>query len=124
MKINTKELSGRALDWAVGQALGAEVKDHAFGIEGSPVFRNCTVLPDGRAFTAFRPSSDWSQGGPLIEHYIGSIRNLPGDAWEAKVLVSRTEGASGRGCNPLIASMRALVHSDLGDEVDVPDDQM
>lgn len=122
MKILTRDLIDSSLNWAVGHSLGAETKDHTFGIEGSPKFTNCTVFPDGRAFTAFRPSTDWSHGGPIIEKRVDSLHTWNDGTWEATVLVNRIEGIGGQGPTPLVAAMRALVASELGDEVDVPDE--
>lgn len=121
MKMNTDELIGPALDWATGQALGAEIKDHTFGIEGSPTFMNCTVLPSGQAFSTFKPSSDWSTGGPLIVKHVKSINTAPGGTWTVEVRGKRPGDAIGTGPTPLVATMRALVLYHLGQEVNVPD---
>ena len=74
----------------------------------------------------FEPSTDWSQGGPIIEREeIGTKRRMPsmrGEKWEAAGSIG-AKGAGYRhavGPTPLIAAMRCLCASKLGDEVEVP----
>jgi hypothetical protein len=101
MKLTTNKLTGAALDWAVAK---------------------CTDLPfpivydeDGRKVLV-SPSTDWSQGGPIIER-AGIALYLYGDSeWNAHV-----GGRESVGPTPLIAAMRCHVAGQLGDEVDVPD---
>lgn len=102
MKVKTEDLTDRALDWAVGQAL---------------------KLP-----APYWYSTDWSKGGPIIEREeIGIRRNAPcstGREWEAFGSIT-AKGAGyrwGYGRTPLIAAMRCFVASKLGEEVDIPDD--
>jgi hypothetical protein len=72
----------------------------------------------------FNPSTDWSQGGPIIEReWICPDRLLNGQ-WVAckrtdtgdSMLFART------GPTPLIAAMRCYVASKLGDEVEIPEE--
>ena len=103
--MKTQDLTGPALDWAVEEALGG---DHTY-----------------------RPreySTDWSQGGPIIEREeIGIRRNAPcsdGRQWEASGSIT-AKGAGyrwGYGPTPLIAAMRCYVASRLGEEVEIPDE--
>jgi hypothetical protein len=120
MKIKTSELTGHALDWAVGEA------------SGTPIYRSGKTLTrmdmDGNVY--WRPSTDWAQGGPIIEREeIGIKRNAPcsaGREWEASPSVT-AKGAGGKwgyGSTPLEAAMRCYVASKLGDEIDVPDELM
>lgn len=132
VKVKTAELIGPALDWAVGHALGAVVKGHKFCAKpGSYVHPNCTVFPDGSAATHWRPSTDWSQGGPLIEKFhvqtsfngCGFSRSPTGEHWCAYACNDSGEEMrpSGSGPTPLIAAMHAIVAAKLGDEVEVPE---
>lgn len=67
----------------------------------------------------FTPSTDWSQGGPIIERERITLIACDND-FEAQ---SRTTPlACEEGPTPLIAAMRCFVASRLGDEVDVPDE--
>jgi len=103
MKVKTNELSGVALDWAVGKCEGVvngDALDIGFIKEGG-----------------YTPSTDWGQGGPIIEReqiaiYLGDEDEWTGlDGWK-----------KGTGPTPLIAAMRCYVASKLGDEVEVPDE--
>lgn len=108
MKIKTSELSGAALDWAVAKCDGIALVDGC-------IF---TKDPDDEQ-VLFVPSSDWAQGGPIIERE--SIALLPSGDWGAvKNLAFLTP--THHGPTPLIAAMRCYVAFKLGDEVDVPDE--
>lgn len=104
MRIKLGELSGNALDWAVGEAL-----------TWSQAFINLNY-PDG-----FHPSTNWAQGGVIIERECIDLQYQGGDTdiWGADIFsaVSTVYGDT-----PLIASMRCYVASKLGDEVDIPDE--
>jgi len=63
-------------------------------------------------------STDWSQGGPIIERE-KIATDYDHDVWNAaKYGLSWYVG----GPTPLIAAMRCYVASKLGDEVDVPEE--
>jgi hypothetical protein len=107
--MKTSDLTGNALDWAVGVAEGEQltVRDRF----------PCVLNPGGR----WNPSSNWSQGGPIIDRW--DIALCPGYQWEAFTFVKssgETEAVICYGVTPLIAAMRCYVASKLGDEVDVP----
>lgn len=114
VEVKTAELIGPALDWAVAQ------------IEGETEHVQFSALPSSRHYYA--PSRKWAQGGPLIEkHRISVMENLPAMAdsiWEARGSIGAI-GAGWRfthGPTPLIAAMRCLVASKLGDTVQVPEE--
>lgn len=120
MKIKTAEVTGHALDWSVAKC---ERRPYSVILDAAK-----GALP----LTApiFSPSTDWAQGGPIIEREeIGTRRNAPcsdGRQWEAFGSIT-AKGAGyrwGYGPTPLIAAMRCFVASRLGDEVDVPDELM
>ena len=107
MKVRTAELAGQALDWAVAKCLGQPnewVSDHLRGYINSP-------------------STDWAQGGPIIErelidilHVRQSDLSVAWDAWFGNDEWVMT------GPTPLIAAMRCYVASKLGDEVEIPEE--
>jgi hypothetical protein len=108
MKIKTSELAGAALDWAVGMAIG----------EYKPV-----AVPSY--------STDWSQGGPIIELEKISTVSDEGDLYWQAVIDCQSGAMFGpnlcgsfwhEGPTPLIAAMRCYVASKLGDEVEVPEE--
>ena len=119
MKVKTSELIDQALDFAVAQAIGTKpvYNWRAFGVkhygawETDPAFGSAVML---------RPySTDWAQGGPIIEREAISLTQFSDyPKWTAK----HPESLCIDGPTPLIAAMRCLVASKLGDEVDVPEE--
>ena len=102
--MNTSDLSGTALDWAVAQAEGIEVR--------MPLL----ILPDG---DWWYPSIDWAQGGPIIERQKIDVM-WGGDRWCAYTMTPDGEvQLQTEGPTPLIAAMRGYVASKLGFEVEV-----
>ena len=98
MKIKTSELTDAALDCAVAMALG----------------NTGHFLIDG-----FSPSTNWSQGGPIIEREgIGFTQFSDYPQWTAK----HPQAICFDGPTPLIAAMRCYVASKLGDEVEIPEE--
>ena len=106
MKIKTQDLTGAALDWAVAKCEGDEFVAEP-GVNGI-----------GMEYEATRYSTDWAQGGQIIEREGISIYRMTPD-WSAAYNPS---GAAQDGPTPLIAVMRCLVAAKLGDEVEVPDE--
>jgi hypothetical protein len=109
--MKTSELTGAALDWAVAKC------------EGEPEYlldkpwRASELLP--------HYSTDWSQGGPIIERerirvWAMNFNNM----WEADF--PSCDGPKNDirmpGKTPLLAAMRCYVASKLGDEVEVPNE--
>jgi len=122
--MKTNELTGPALDWAVAKCLNCE---YVFiGVDA--VF----VLDSFGEDVTWQPSTNWAQGGPIIEREkISVIRNI-GGSWRGSIrhttshpLVAHPvlDGWTNRhGETPLIAAMRCYVASKLGYEVDVPEE--
>lgn len=121
-KVRTADLIGPALDWAVARADGADCIDFDNPDEPWIVRRGIS----SQRLSEFSPSTNWHQGGQRIEREeIGVRRNAPcsaGREWEAapSILAKGAGGKWGYGPTPLIAAMRCLVASKLGDEVEVP----
>jgi hypothetical protein len=112
--MKTSELTGAALDWAVALI-------EKPGIVG--------VRPDGKLGAAgnlaFSPSTNWAQGGPIIEREgIGLDQYADYPRWQA--FTPAPEQQSGQavctGPTPLIAAMRCYVASKLGDDVEIPEE--
>lgn len=112
MKHKTSELEGALLDAAVAKAegmIGAWVTD-----------------PDTDLTRNYRPSSDWRDGGPIIERERIKVEPHRADDPEGWDLESATEDWYAEhpcdcafGPTPLIAAMRAYVTSKLGYEVEL-----
>jgi hypothetical protein len=104
--MKTSELQGAALDWAVAKCEGL--------MQGQ-------IAIDGVTRGFYKPSTDWAQGGPIIERERISVW-ARGNEWAAESFVPNQHGLECVGPTPLIAAMRCYVASKLGDEVEVPDE--
>ena len=112
MKIKTSELIGPALDWAVGKAEGLTPTLHK-NPYGYWVMPN---LPGSY-------STDWSQGGPIIERERITVSSRHDGWWRAWLYTIDDEPHTYViGPTPLISAMRCLVFSKLGDEVEIPEE--
>ena len=113
-------MTGPALDWAVAKCEG--YKPYYINGRLRPVFRT------GMDVESTWPSytSDWAQGGPIIDREdIDVLRDEQEfGARLGRARLHPTRNALSyfvmRGPTKLIAAMRCLVASKLGDEVDVP----
>lgn len=123
IEVKTAELIGPALDWAVAMAEGAKPErpqDGQVGFGG--VHMLCGVRKHRlRGEYDYSPSTDWSQGGPLIEkHQI----DLCWDGVEGKAMwwnaYNQDFAKQQTHQSPLIAACRAIVAANLGDVVSVP----
>jgi hypothetical protein len=116
--MKTSELTGAALDWAVAKCekeAGMNVRE---GYGGS------LLVVDANDFGApANYSTDWAQGGPIIEREKLCLDIDSAGVWlawtkqnyddEPRHMVS--------GPTPLIAAMRCYVASELGDTVELPE---
>ena len=99
--MKTSELTGAALDWAVGTAMKLPPPYWADG--------KCANF-----------STDWAQGGPIIERENMDLIRLADDrGWRAR---NYDQTVKAHGPTPLIAAMRCFVESKLGEEIDVPEE--
>jgi len=105
MKIKTSELTDIAIDWVVARIEGDELPKS--GGKGSDY------------------STDWSQGGPIIEREgISTVQEGDAADWVASVYDHKADDwhLHTLGETPLIAAMRCYVASKLGDEVEIPEE--
>jgi hypothetical protein len=133
-KINTTDLEGCLLDWAVAKAEGATdlrelvVGEHSFWVYTLP--ENSDDVPNGMQYLVnVEYSTDWAQAGPIIDREDIAISPLPDGLWRAYI-PKGTRVLNGReifnwhlkltGYGPLIAAMRCFVASKLGAEVEIP----
>lgn len=108
--METSELTGEKLDYWIAKTVGvnvyfdAEIKGKLYLTEGGD---------------SYSPSTNWAQGGPLIEKYNIKIDNHVSDGWvmptqwRAKMIQMPLKV----GETPLLAAMRCLVAGAYGDEV-------
>ena len=108
MKVKTSDLSGAQLDWAVAKCEG-----YVAGPSGSYWINEDECVD-------FRPSTDWSQGGPIIERELIAIRFICEGRWESWWSGWPKSFQVVYGPTPLIAAMRCYVASKLGEEIEVP----
>ena len=121
MKMKTSELTGLALDWAVATCQGyknLQKLPNRMGHEPC-----LAMIPPREAYGPVELwelgySTDWAQGGPIIENAILVIAPDPGLGWVARSYMDATQYS---GPTPLVAAMRCYVASNLGDEVEVPE---
>lgn len=130
-KIKVSEASGVVLDWLVAKAEGVKV-----GRYGNPLE---IVSSDMHEPVCWHPSTNWAQGGPIIEREgIELFRyEVPGkavyknpDADEADLVLDHVEPSQWSWMagdklvdpTPLVAAMRCYVASKLGEEVEVPEE--
>lgn len=123
MKIKTKDLTGAQLDWMVAKCAGYVEQ----GVYGTPEFRDggvylcyCDVVLN----SCYAPSTDWAQGGPIIERERISIRQWTNVPLVHAYMPQDNAPWLSDDTSPLIAGMRCLVAAKLGDEVDVPEELM
>lgn len=119
--MKTSELTGNALDWAVAKCEG-----HDAELNYDEVVSFKLVLGDEYRLV-WKPSTDWAQGGVIIERECISIEHCWSDdeespaMWQATYTNSLTEE---QGATPLVAAMRCYVASKLGDEIEIPTELM
>ena len=111
MKIKTSELTGTALDWAVAKCEGVYIPAVDTDIDGTKRINYGGMYPEW--------STDWAQGGPIIEREQLNLACL-GNEWEAWPNNGMNDDLYCKGPTPLIAAMRCLAASKLGDTVDIP----
>lgn len=106
--VEVSELSGAALDWAVAKCEGFL----------------CDYTYNG-SLVAY--STDWAQGGPIIERESIAVDYSDGQAtekcspyWCASSYYSDTLPHSAE--TPLVAAMRCYVASKLGETVEIPNE--
>lgn len=99
MKIKTSELTGPALDWAVAKCEGVEVvawwcdDREAYYVVLADSYTNKATTTFYAPDETYYPSTDWLQGGPLIERAGISVTlrygSLPPnhvqDVWDAAI---------------------------------------
>lgn len=138
VEVKAVDLSGEALNWAVGKAEGLDVL-LAQPVYGNPwrVFVRYTGEVAVRE-VRYAPQASWTDGGPLIDKYQLTLSSPlaaahryggpnagwgPSNTWAA---CTWTKGENGRRAighhetSALVAACRTIVRAKLGDTVQVP----
>jgi hypothetical protein len=97
--MKTSELTGAALDWAVAKCEGYRLD----------------LVPEG----TYTPSTNWSQGGPIIEREGMTLSCGLNKSYAMKSVGYLVHEY---GDTPLIAAMRCYVASKLGDDITIPEE--
>ena len=118
MKVKVSEATKNQLNWMVAKCLYPH---------GGDEWWSCISVQE-------RYSTDWSQGGPIIAEKIDCLRKRskaeeaglanpnPGFKFKAEIFADIDGYFCAFGPTPLIAGLRCVVMSELGDEVDVPEE--
>jgi hypothetical protein len=111
VEVQAASLIGPALDWAVAKAVG--VPAHLDPQQG-------LVVGNAFCWRHLRPSTDWGQGGQLVDQYdIQFARQRAEDGGQFVASIERPHAVA-TGPNRLIAAARAVVKALLGSTVSVP----
>ena len=110
--MKTSELTGDALDWAVAKI--EYTKPVTIGSSTLMVFKDVPF--------DYHPSTNWAQGGAIIEREGISTWVFDDVTWKAENPFASGVDQVFEGSTPLIAAMRCYVASVMGDEVDVPEE--
>jgi hypothetical protein len=120
--MKTNELTRAALDWAVAKITNPEWtdEDRWYNTIGYVDTGDIDDEP-------YAPSTDWAQGGPIIEREKMDIacwdaHSMP---WKASIDGDTDAGIAlyvEYGPTPLIAAMRCYVASKLGDDINIPEE--
>lgn len=115
MKVKTSELTGLALDWAVAKAESelAEQGGQVHLVDG------CLRLYNDTSDEPWHPSTNWAQGGPILDFRMMTVGPAMHEGYEARAY---PYGKVYWGDTPLIAAMRCVVASKLGEEVEIPEE--
>ena len=121
-QVKTSELTGAALDWAVAKCEYDNRRYHYGSTCFNPTTKRVYETEELRKIgVSFAPSSDWKQGGPIVERecigltYADSVPSWYATSQQGKRFLRLGE-------TPLEAAMRCYVASKLGDTVEIPED--
>ena len=112
--IKVQEATNLQLDWLVAKCEGINMED----------INTAEGYVDTFCYGFYSPTTDWSQGGPIIEREELSVeRRMPcmkNEQWGAHG--GRAMQNFHKGPTPLIAAMRCFVASKLGETAKVPEE--
>jgi hypothetical protein len=119
--IKVSEATNIQLDWLVWKCAGG-----AAAYPKTASGKAFLKLWTGNSAKYAHPSTDWAQGGPIIERggmgvwqYQWDSAGEPNPGWYAE---DKDGNHVQTGTTPLIAAARCYVTSELGDTVEVPEE--
>lgn len=119
--MKTSELTDIALDWAVAEARRRGPKKDMYAFGG--IWRGWWLTEGGEYERMPAYSTDWAQGGPIIEREELTLSHSPYDHifyGRSRPWCAKKKGLREHGPTPLIAAMRCYVASKMGDTIDIP----
>ena len=133
IEVKTADLTGPALDWAVAHATKAWEWAHEWfptmtldptflRVSNHLSYGKVVLIPNNpmrQGAEPFQPSTDWTQGGRLIEKYLISLHWLR-SGYQACPAKLNAPTFYIWGSTALIAACRAIVADKLGEVVSVP----
>ena len=134
--IKVPEATGAALDWLVAKCEGYDEHEWDRDVSNMWMIRRSTQT-EHFLIGYFEPSTDWSQGGPIIDREdIKVAPDMDACTTERGTEVYRKKGWMAQetataywirkpvstGPTPLIAAMRCYCSSKLGDIVEIPEE--
>ena len=118
--MKTSGLTGAALDWAVAKL---ESKASPTGMDQADIALYRSTATNAWMYKrwAIHYSTDWAQGGPIIEREFIAISR--GGSYSENFWFASLGFSDNRiyGPTPLIAAMRCYVVSKLGDKIEIPE---
>lgn len=128
--VESRELTGTPLDWAVAKAIGCEFKENSIGalhayLNGTYIGGFITHKPRQTIFpdSLYTPTNYWRQGGPLIESHIIEIDKYGGrdgieEGWTVRSINRFTVRS---GPTLLVASMRCIAGEVYPLSIEIPE---
>lgn len=115
MKVRTKELIGKSLRWAVGRCAGGEYRRPS--VRSAAPFWTWPTTPPTYSMEPPDYLSDHNLAEPLIEDRGIATHKPNGKGWVARDCLFKHHVS---GPTRVVAALRCLVLSEMGDVVDVP----
>lgn len=113
--IKVSEATTIQLDWLVAKCEGDDL-----------AALNIQYPQHAQHYPKISPSTDWAQGGPIIDREKIAVSYEPSqlydDSCRWKALGSMSDNDHQYGPTPLIAAMRCYVASKMGDTVEGPEE--
>ncbi len=114
--MRTNELTGAALDWAVAKCELLSGANYTLAVDTD--IDGALRINFGGMYPEW--STDWAEGGAIIEREGITILSTESGEWCATIGELYYEDDEPRSPTPLIAAMRCYAASKLGDEVEIP----
>ena len=121
MKTKVSDLTGPALDWAVAKTTSQRTGK----CENRPLSLRGLLLDDNEDPSGiYSPTTNWAQGGPIIEREKISLRIEHDGWWRAANLYTYDpyNAPYYLAESPLVAAMRCYVTATLGNDIEIPEE--